>query len=40
LLIVNGKGEFDQNNFAFGNNFRTKYEQFFEAYNEDQCAMV
>jgi hypothetical protein len=38
-LIANGKGEFDQD-VAFGNNFKAKYEQFFEVYNGGQCAMV
>jgi hypothetical protein len=33
LLIVNGKGEFDQNVSVLGNNFKTKYEQLFKAYN-------
>ncbi len=40
LLIINGKGEFNQNSFALSNNFRIEYEQFFEVYNEGQCAMV
>jgi hypothetical protein len=26
LLIVDGESEFDQNIFALGNNFKTKYE--------------
>jgi hypothetical protein len=26
--------------FTLNNNFRTKYEQFLEAYNGGQCAMV
>jgi hypothetical protein len=39
-LIVNGVGEFDQDVFTLGNNFKTKYEQLFEVYNESQCAMV
>jgi hypothetical protein len=38
-LITNGKGEFDQD-VVFGNNFKTKYEQFFEVYNGGQCVMV
>jgi len=29
LLITNGKGEFDQNILAFGNNFKIEHEQFF-----------
>jgi len=40
LLITDREGEFDQNIFAFGNNFKTKYEQLLEAYNEGHCAMV
>ncbi len=40
LLIANGEGEFDQDIFVLGNNFRTKYEQLLEAYNEGHCAMV
>jgi hypothetical protein len=40
LLIENGKGEFDQNIFVLGNNFKTKYEQLLKVYNGDQCAMV
>jgi hypothetical protein len=39
LLIVNGKGEFEQVIFSLGNNFKTKYEQLLEAYNGGQCAM-
>ncbi len=33
LLIIDGKGESNKNVIAFGNNFKTKYEQFFETYN-------
>jgi len=40
LLIANGKGLFDQNILVFGNNFRTKYEQFLETYNGGHCEMV
>jgi hypothetical protein len=40
LLIVDGKGEFDPEVLAIGNNFKTEYEQLFEVYNGDQCAMV
>jgi hypothetical protein len=40
LLIVDGEGEFDQDIFTLNNNFRTKYEQFFQAYNGGQCVMV
>jgi len=39
-LIVDGKGEFIQHILAFANNFRTKYEQFLEAYNGGHCGMV
>jgi hypothetical protein len=31
LLIINEEGEFDENDFGLSNNFRTKYEQLFEA---------
>jgi hypothetical protein len=34
------KGEFDQDVFVLGNNFKTKYEELLEAYNEGQCVMV
>ncbi len=40
MLIANGESEFDQNVFAFDNNFKVEYEQLFEAYNGGQCAMV
>jgi hypothetical protein len=40
LLIINGKGEFDQDIIAFGNNFKIEYEQLLEAYNGSQCVMV
>jgi len=40
LLIIDGKGEFDQDIFILNNNFRTKYEQFLEAYNGGQSVMV
>ncbi len=33
LLITDGKGEFDQDVFVLGNNFKIKYEQLLEAYN-------
>jgi hypothetical protein len=39
-LITYGKDEFDQDVFALGNNFKTKYEQLLEAYNGGHCAMV
>jgi hypothetical protein len=39
-LIIDGKCEFDQVFLAFGNNFRTKYEQLLEAYNGGHCGMV
>jgi hypothetical protein len=39
-LIADGKGEFDQNIFTLGNNFKIKYVQFLEAYNGGHCAMV
>jgi hypothetical protein len=40
LLIVDGKGKFDQNVLLLGNNFKTKYGQLFETYNGGQCVMV
>jgi len=39
-LIVDGKIEFNQAVLAFGNNFKTKYEQLLEAYNGGHCGMV
>jgi hypothetical protein len=33
LLIVDGEGEFDQDVFDLGNNFKIKYDQLFEGYN-------
>jgi hypothetical protein len=33
-------GSLTKNIFALGNNFRTEYEQLFEAYNGGQCVMV
>ncbi len=38
-MIVDGKGEFDQDVFVFGNDFKTKYE-LLEVYNGGQFAMV
>ncbi len=40
MLIIDGKGEFDQDALVLGNNFKTKYEELFEVYNGSQCAMV
>ncbi len=40
LLIVDGKGEFDQNVFVFGNNFKIDYEKLLKAYNGGHCGMV
>jgi hypothetical protein len=40
LLIIDGEGEFDQDVFTLGNNFRIKYEQLLEAYNGSHCTMV
>jgi hypothetical protein len=40
LLIANKEGEFDQDVFALGNNFITKYEQLLEPYNGGHCGMV
>ncbi len=39
-MITNREGEFDQDVFVLGNNFITKYEQLFEAYNGGHCGMV
>jgi hypothetical protein len=39
-LIINREGEFDQDVFTLGNNFKTEYDKFFEAYNEGKCVMV
>jgi hypothetical protein len=33
LLIVDGKGEFDQDVLVLSNNFKIEYEQFLKAYN-------
>ncbi len=33
-VFTHGESEFDQNVLTFCNNFRTEYEQHFEAYNE------
>jgi hypothetical protein len=40
MLIVNGEGEFNQYILTLGNNFKTKYEQLFEAYSGGYFAMV
>ncbi len=40
MLIVDVEGEYDQNIFILGNNFKTKYEQLLEAYNGGHCAMI
>jgi hypothetical protein len=40
MLTIDGKAEFDQDIFILNNNFRTKYEQFLEAYNGGQSVMV
>ncbi len=40
LMITNEEGEFDQDVIAMGDNFKLKYEQLLEAYNEGQCAMI
>jgi hypothetical protein len=39
-LITDGEGEFDQDVIAFENYFIIKNEQFLEAYNGSQCAVV
>jgi hypothetical protein len=39
-LIADGEGEFDQDVHDFGNNFKTKYEELLESYNEGQCDMA
>jgi len=38
-LILDEKGEFDQDVLTFGYNFKTKYQQLLKAYNGGQCAM-
>jgi len=40
LLIVDGKGEFDQDVFALGNNFRIQYEQLLKAYNGGHYGII
>ncbi len=35
-----GEGEFNQDVFVMGNNFKIKYEQLLETYNVSQCIMV
>ncbi len=40
MLIIDGKCEFDQNVFALGNNFRTKYEQLLKAHNGSHSGVV
>jgi hypothetical protein len=35
-----GEGEFNQDVFVMGNNFKIKYEQLLETYNVGQCIMV
>jgi len=40
LLIIDRENEFDQNVLAFGNNFKTKYQELLKAYNGGQCVMV
>jgi hypothetical protein len=35
-----GEGEFNQDVFVMGNNFKIKYEQLLETYNASQCIMV
>jgi hypothetical protein len=39
-LIIDGKGKFDQDVIALGNNFKTRYEQLIKAYNRGHCGMV
>jgi hypothetical protein len=40
LMVTNNEGEFNQNVFAFGSSFRTKYDQLINIKNVGQCAMV
>jgi len=40
LLIADGEGEFDQDVFVFGHNFRTNMNNFLKGYNGGHCAMV
>ncbi len=39
-MIVNGKGEFDQDVLALGNNFKIQYEQLLKAYNGGHCGII
>jgi hypothetical protein len=39
-MIVDGEGQFDQNVFVFGNQFKIEYDQLVEAKNSSQCVMV
>ncbi len=39
-MIIDGECEFDQDVFAFGNNFRIEYDQLLELYNGGQCVML
>jgi len=37
-LLLDGKGEFDQDVLTLGYNFKTKYQQLLKAYNGGQCV--
>jgi len=39
-MVVDGEGEFNQDDFAFGSSFKTKYEQLVKIKNVGQCVMV
>jgi len=39
-MVAHGEGEFNQNVFAFGSLFKTKYDQLIKIKNVGQCAMV
>jgi hypothetical protein len=40
LLIAVEENGFNQDVLTLANNFRTKYDQLFEAYNGGQCVML
>jgi hypothetical protein len=40
LMVVDSEGEFNQDDFAFGSSFKTKYDQLVKIKNVGQCFMV
>jgi hypothetical protein len=40
LLIIDIEGEFDQDVLTIGNNFKAKYEQFFQVYKWNLMCLV